>query len=78
MVSKEQPTDLEGQTRAQLIMAGRDDLHSKAEYICTDLSSRPNFPLQSHGGPYIRGNDPFSVSELAIMHELILTCFEYS
>jgi len=23
------------------------------EYICADLSSRPNFPLQSCGGPYI-------------------------
>ena len=27
MVSKEQPTDLEGQTCAQLIMARRTDLH---------------------------------------------------
>jgi hypothetical protein len=23
------------------------------EYICADLSSRPNFPLQARGGPYI-------------------------
>ena len=34
-------------------MARRNDLHIKAEYICADLSSRPNFPLQSCGGPYI-------------------------
>ena len=34
-------------------MARRTSLHRKAEYICADLSSRPNFPLQSHGGPYI-------------------------
>jgi hypothetical protein len=27
------------------IMARRKDLHIKAEYICADLSSRPNFPL---------------------------------
>ena len=53
MVTKERPTDLEGQTRAQLIMARSADLHTKAEYICADLSSRPNFPLQSRGGPYI-------------------------
>jgi hypothetical protein len=45
MVSKEQPTDLEGQTRAQLIMARRADLHPKAEYICADSSSRPNLTL---------------------------------
>jgi hypothetical protein len=51
----QRPTDLEGQTRAQLIMARRADLHQKAEYICADLSSRPNFPLQSCGGPYILG-----------------------
>ena len=38
---------------AQLIMARRADLHPKAEYICADLSSLPNFPLQSCGGPYI-------------------------
>jgi len=53
----QRPTDLEGQTRAQLIMARRADLHSKAEYICADLSSRPNYPLQSCGGPYILGTD---------------------
>jgi hypothetical protein len=34
-------------------MARRVDLHLKAEYICADLSSQPNFPLQSRGGPYI-------------------------
>ena len=28
-----------------------------AEYICADLSSRPNFPLQSCRGPYILGTD---------------------
>jgi Transposase IS116/IS110/IS902 family len=38
----QRPTDLEGPTRAQLIMARRADLHPKAEYICADLSSRPN------------------------------------
>jgi len=48
------PTDLEGQTRAQLIMARRTSLHSKAEYICADLSLDQNFPLQSCGGPYIK------------------------
>jgi len=57
MVSKEQPTDLEGQTRAQLIMARRADLQPKAEYICADLSSRPRLPLQSRGGPYILVTD---------------------
>jgi hypothetical protein len=48
------PTSFKGQTRAHLILARRDDLHLKAEYICADLSSRPNFSLQSRGGPYIR------------------------
>ena len=38
---------------AQLIMARRTSLHPKAEYICADLSCRPNFPLQSRGGAYI-------------------------
>jgi len=37
-------------------MVRRDDLHPKAEYICADLSFRPNFPLQSRGGPYILGS----------------------
>jgi hypothetical protein len=36
----------------------------KAEYICADLSSRPNFPLQSCGGPYIRGTNILKVSAL--------------
>jgi len=49
-------TDFEGQTRAQLILARRTILHPKAEYICADLSPRPNFPLQSCGGPYISGS----------------------
>jgi hypothetical protein len=40
----QRPTDLEEQTRAQLIMARRTDLHTKAEYVCADLSSRPNSP----------------------------------
>jgi hypothetical protein len=54
MVSKEQPTDLEGQTRAQLIMARRTSLHPKAEYICADLSSRPTlFPCSRAAEPYI-------------------------
>ena len=44
MVSKEQPTDLKGRTRAQLIMARRTSLQPKAEYICADLSSRQLFP----------------------------------
>jgi len=39
--------------RAQLIIARIADLHTKAEYICADLCSRPNFPLQSCGGPHI-------------------------
>jgi hypothetical protein len=50
------PTSFKGQTRAHLILARRDDLHLKAEYICADLSSRPNFSLQSRGGPYIRNS----------------------
>jgi len=65
MVSKEQPTDLKGQTRAQLIMARRADFHKKAEYICADLSSRPNFPLQSCGGPYILGTNASVPAETA-------------
>jgi len=40
----------------------------KAEYICADLSSRPNFPLQSCGGPYILRSYRVSVSALAKMH----------
>jgi hypothetical protein len=50
------PTSFKGQTRAHLILARRDDLQLKAEYICADLSSRPNFSLQSRGGPYIRNS----------------------
>ena len=50
------PTSFKGQTRAHLILARRDDLHLKVEYICADLSSRPNFSLQSRGGPYIRNS----------------------
>ena len=38
---------------AELIMARRDDLHPKAEYIAADLSLAQTFPLQSCGGPYI-------------------------
>ena len=34
-----------GQIRALLILATRTTLHPKAEYICADLSSRPNFSL---------------------------------
>jgi hypothetical protein len=66
----QRPTDLKGQTRAKLIMARRADLHQKAEYICADLSSRPNFPLQSCGGQYILGTCLSSMSALAIYHQL--------
>ena len=42
--------------RAQLILARSAKHHQKAEYICEDLSSRPQlFSLQSDGGPYIFG-----------------------
>jgi hypothetical protein len=51
----QRPTDFEGRTRAHLILARRTSLHPKAVYICADLSSRPNFSLQSCGGPYISG-----------------------
>ncbi len=47
----QRPTDLEGQTRAQLIMARRADLHQKAEYICADLSldqTSPCSPAADH------------------------------
>ena len=45
---------------AQLIMAMRTDLHPKTESIYADFSSRPNFPLQSCGGPHIlRSNPPW-------------------
>jgi hypothetical protein len=37
----------------QLIMARRVDLHTKAEYICADLSSRLTPRLQARGGSYI-------------------------
>jgi hypothetical protein len=73
-------TDLEGQTRAQLIMARRADLHRKAEYICADLSSRPNFPLQSCGGPYIPDTNrmPGCLSDqgLCILHAQALIAFD--
>jgi transposase len=62
----QRPTDLKGQTRAQLIMARRVDLHLKAEYICADLSSQPNFPLQSRGGPYILSTNPVAMCTSAI------------
>ena len=51
----QRPSDLSGPRRAHLILARRTSLHPKAEYICADLSSRPNFPLQSRGGSYIVG-----------------------
>jgi hypothetical protein len=35
---------------------GDSTLHTKAEYICADLSLHSSlFPLQSKGGPYISG-----------------------
>jgi hypothetical protein len=55
MVSNDRPT-CKDRHAAELIMARREDLHSKAEYIAADLSPRPNFLLQSRGGPYIVGN----------------------
>jgi hypothetical protein len=33
------------------------------EYICADLSSRPNYPLQSRGGPYISNTNHAVCSE---------------
>jgi hypothetical protein len=48
------PTDLEGKTRAELIMARRTSLHSKAEYICADLSldqTPPCSPAVDHTLP---------------------------
>jgi hypothetical protein len=56
MVSHDRPVYQEKHA-AQLIMARRADLQSKAEYICADPVDRHfAFPLQSGGGPYILGN----------------------
>jgi hypothetical protein len=52
MVSNGRPTCKERHA-AELIVAMRDDLHSKAEYIAADFSIARLFPLQSCGGPYI-------------------------
>jgi hypothetical protein len=54
----QRPSDFEGQTRAQLILARKTSLQSKAEYICADLSSQPNFSLHPSGGPYIYRTNP--------------------
>jgi hypothetical protein len=56
MVSKEQPTDLEGRTRAQLIETMRTDLHKGRIHLRRLFSSSP-FPLQPRGGPYILGTN---------------------
>jgi hypothetical protein len=61
MVSNDRPT-CKDRHAAELIMARREDLHSKAEYIAADLSPRPNFLLQSRGGPYIVGTERLSMS----------------
>ena len=53
MVSKEQPTDLLGQTCAQLIMARRIDLHQRPNTFAQTCLLALDFPLQSGGGPYI-------------------------
>jgi hypothetical protein len=74
MVSKEQPTDLKGQTRAQLIMARRTDLRLKAEYICADLSSRPRFPLAVARRTIQYRYESVSMSALAIWHSLTALC----
>jgi hypothetical protein len=57
MVFNDRPT-CKDRHAAELIMARRHILHSKAEYIAADLSIRSEaFPLQSCGGPYIVGTD---------------------
>jgi hypothetical protein len=52
MVLNDQPT-CKDRYAAELILARSTRLHQKAEYIAADLSSHPNLPLQSRGGPYI-------------------------
>ena len=52
MVFNDRPT-YKDRHAAELIVARRDDLHSKAEYIAADLSIARSFSLQSCGGPYI-------------------------
>ena len=43
------------------------------EYICADLSSRPNFPLQSCGGPYICRKYTFPISPLGRVDGMIFS-----
>ena len=52
MVSNDRPT-CKDRHAAELIMARRNDLHSKTEYIAADFLRLDTFPLQSCGGPYI-------------------------
>src|SRR5438445_477974 len=54
MVSNDRPT-CKDRHAAELIMARRNDLHSKTEYIAADFLRLDTFPLQSCGGPYIAG-----------------------
>ena len=49
------PTDLKGQTRAQLIMARTARSPPKGRIHLRRLVFSTNFPLQSCGGPYITG-----------------------
>jgi hypothetical protein len=56
MVFNDRPT-CKDRHAAELILARSTRLHQKAEYIAADLSSRPNFSLQSRGRPYIIGNN---------------------
>src|SRR5437879_7779347 len=55
MVSNDRPT-CKDRHAAELIMARRNDLHSKTEYIAADFLRLDTFPLQSCGGPYIFGH----------------------
>jgi hypothetical protein len=55
MVLKEQPTDLEGQARAQLIVTGRNRLRRDAEYILGRLGPAQNLPCAS-AAVYCRNN----------------------
>ena len=51
----QRPTDFKGQTRAQLILARRTDLHLKAVYICADLSLDQTSPCSPAADHTFRG-----------------------
>jgi hypothetical protein len=67
MVFNDRPT-YKDRHAAELIVARRDDLHLKAEYIAADLSLAVASPLQSCGGPYNIGTKLMSANALAIHH----------